>query len=130
MKRKQPMEAQLEHDLDLKRSSLVSESDLLSVTVRSNCDQEARILSVHQAETIHESIAVAFACVPRQLEKVEFGAEVVEEGATFEDYGVEVGCAAASHDMHFPSLAGVVCGAERTSLCVCARACVVRMARG
>ena len=33
----------------------------------------------------------AFSCKPVQVEAVEFGGEAVEEGATYEDYGVEVG---------------------------------------
>ena len=71
----------------------MSESALISVTVRTNTDDDpARELSVRPAEAIYESIAAAFRYEMRHVEQVEFGDEVVEEGATYEDYGVEVGC--------------------------------------
>ena len=41
--------------------------------------------------SIRDTIAQAFSCHPAQLEAVEFGGEAVEAGATYEDYGVEVG---------------------------------------
>ena len=69
----------------------ISESGMIGVTVRSNSgDDAASELSVRPAQGIHDSIATAFGCQPRQLEEVEFGGEAVEEGATYEDYGVEV----------------------------------------
>ena len=37
-----------------------------------------------------DTIVEAFSCNPAQVEAVEFGGEAVEEGATYEDYGVEV----------------------------------------
>ena len=41
----------------------------------------------------------------RDVKQVEFGDEVVEQGATYEDYGVEVGCG-----WHAFSLASFVSG--------------------
>ena len=80
------MEAQLEHDLQQKR-----ESDLIAVTVRLNDnDDSARELSVRPAQAIHESIAEAFGCKVWQLEEIDFGGQAVEQGVTYEDYGVEV----------------------------------------
>ena len=80
------MEAQLEHGLQQKR-----ESDLIAVTVRLNDnDDSARELSVRPAQAIHESIAEAFGCKVWQLEEIEFGGQAVEQGVTYEDYGVEV----------------------------------------
>ncbi len=78
---------------DLKRiASDMSESVLIGVTVRSNNGDDAiRQLSVRPSQNIRDTIAEAFSCKPAQLEAVEFGGEAVEEGATYEDYGVEVG---------------------------------------
>ena len=67
----------------------MSESVLIGVTVRSNNDA-IRQLSVRPSQNIRDTIAEAFSCKPAQLEAVEFGGEAVEEGATYEDYGVEV----------------------------------------
>ena len=85
---------QLAVERDLEHiASDVSESALIGVTVRSNTDDDAaREISVRPAQAIYESIAEAFGCKMRHVEQVEFGDEVVEEGATYEDYGVEVGC--------------------------------------
>ena len=84
------MEAEFESE---RITSDVSESALIGVTVRTNTDDDAtRELSVRPTQAIHESIAEAFGCKMRQIEQVEFGDEVVEDGATYEDYGIEVGC--------------------------------------
>ena len=86
------MQAELERDLE-RVASDASESFLIGVTVRTNIDDDAgRELLVRPAQAIYESIAEAFGCKMRHVEQVEFGDEVVEEGATYEDYGVEVGC--------------------------------------
>ena len=71
----------------------MSESTLIGVTVRSNSgdDDAIRQLSVRPSQNIRDTIAEAFGCNPAQVEAVEFGGEAVEEGATYEDYGVEVG---------------------------------------
>ena len=85
------MQAKLERDLE-RIASDVSLDDLISVTIRTNTDDDAaRELSVRPAQAIYESIVEAFGCEMRHVEQVEFGDEVVEEGATYEDYGVEVG---------------------------------------
>ena len=68
----------------------MSESTLIGVTVRSNND-DIRQLSVQPSQNIRDTIAEAFSCNPAQVEAVEFGGEAVEDGATYEDYGVEVG---------------------------------------
>ena len=80
-------------DRDLERiASHMSESALIGVTVRSNNGDDAiRQLSVRPSQNIRDTIAEAFGCHPAQVELVEFGGEAVEEGATYEDYGVEVG---------------------------------------
>ena len=82
----------LERDLERVASDM-SEISLIGVTVRSNSggDDAIRQLSVWPSQNIHDSIAEAFSCDPAQVEAVEFGGEVVEEGAMYEDYGVEVG---------------------------------------
>ena len=81
----------LERDLERVASDM-SESVLIGVTVRSNNGDDAiRQLSVRPSQNIHDSIVEAFSCKPAQVQAVEFGGEVVEEGATYEDYGVEVG---------------------------------------
>ena len=86
------MQAKLERDLE-RVASDVSRGALIGVTVRTNTDDDAtRELSVRPAQAIYESIASAFGCEMRHVQQVEFGDEVVEEGATYEDYGVEVGC--------------------------------------
>ena len=70
----------------------MSESALIGVTVRSNNGDDAiRLLSVRPSQNIHDSIVEAFSCHPAQIREVEFGGEAVEECATYEDYGVEVG---------------------------------------
>ena len=111
------MQAKLERDLE-RIDSDVSESVLIGVTVRTNTDDDAgRELLVRPAQAIYESIAEAFGCKMRHVEQVEFGDEVVEDGATYEDYGVEVGCG-----RHFrsplclwPSVGWeVACGTERS----------------
>ena len=63
----------------------------IGVIVCSNSGDAALELSVLPLQGIHKSIAEAFSCKLRQLQAVEFGGEAVEEGATYEDYGVEVG---------------------------------------
>ena len=71
----------------------MSESTLIGVTVRPNNgdDDAIRQLSVPPSQSIHDSIVEAFGCKLAQVEAVEFGGEAVEEGATYEDYRVEVG---------------------------------------
>ena len=70
----------------------MSESALIGVTVRSNNGDDAiRQLSVRPSQNIRDTIVEAFGCNQAQVEAVEFGGEAVEEGATYEDYGVEVG---------------------------------------
>ena len=70
----------------------MSESALIGVTVRFNDGDDAtRQLLVRPSQNIHDSIVEAFSCNPAQVEAVEFGGEAVEEGATYDDYGVEVG---------------------------------------
>ena len=95
---------------------------MIGVTVRSNNGDDAiRQLSVRPSQNIHDSIAEAFSCDPAQVEAVEFGGEVVEEGATYEDYGVEV-------SRHLLSWLGVVLlSGHRTGLSLCA--CAGRMVR-
>ena len=81
----------LERDLERVASDM-SESTLIGVTVRSNNgDDTIRQLSVRPSQIIRDTIVEAFGCNPAQVEAVEFGGEAVEEGATYEDYGVEVG---------------------------------------
>ena len=81
----------MERDLEHVASDL-SESTLIGVSVRSNNGDDAiRQLSVRPSQNIRDTIVVAFGCKPAQVEAVEFGGEAVEEGATYEDYGVEVG---------------------------------------
>ena len=87
----QQQQLALERDLERVASDM-SENTLISVTVRSNNgDHAIRQLSVRPSQNIRDSIVEAFSCKPAHLEAVEFGGEVVEEGATYEDYGVEVG---------------------------------------
>ena len=70
----------------------MSENTLISVTVRSNNgDHAIRQLSVRPSQNIRDTIVEAYSCNSAQVEAVEFGGETVEEGATYEDYGVEVG---------------------------------------
>ena len=67
------------------------ESALIGVTVRpNNGDDPIRQLSVRPSQNIRDTIVEAFGCNPAQVEAVEFGGEAVEEGATYEDYGIEV----------------------------------------
>ena len=81
----------MERDLERVASGM-SESVLIGVTVRSNNGDDAiRQLSVRPSQNIRDTIAEAFGCHPAQIREVEFGGEAVEEGATYEDYGVEVG---------------------------------------
>ena len=81
----------MERDLERVASDM-SESALIGVTVRSNNGDDAiRQLSVRPSQNIRDTIVEAFSCSPAQVEAVEFGGEAVEEGATYEDYGVEVG---------------------------------------
>ena len=86
-------EQQLALERDLERvASDMSKSALIGVTVRSNNGDDAiRQLSVRPSQNIRDTIVEAFNCNPAQVEAVEFGGEAVEEGATYEDYGVEVG---------------------------------------
>ena len=87
----QQQQPALERDLERVASDM-SESILIGVTVRPNNRADAiRQLSVRPSQNIHDSIVEAFSCKPAHLEAVEFGGEAVEEGATYEDYGVEVG---------------------------------------
>ena len=86
----QEQQVALERDLE-RVASDISESALIGVTVRSNTDDAIRQLSVRPSQNIRDTIAEAFSCKPAQVEAVEFGGEAVEEGATYEDYGVEVG---------------------------------------
>ena len=84
-------EVALERDLE-RVDSHMSGSALIGVTVRSNSGDDAiRQLSVRPSQNIRDTIVEAFSCNPAQVEAVEFGGEAVEEGATYEDYGVEVG---------------------------------------
>ena len=89
----QQQQQQLALDRDLERIAAdMSERALIGVTVRSNSGDDAiRQLSVRPSQNIHDTIVEAFGCNPAQVEAVEFGGEAVEEGATYEDYGVEVG---------------------------------------
>ena len=81
----------MERDLERVASDM-SGSTLIGVTVRSNNGDDAiRQLSVRPSQNIRDTIVEAFSCNPAQVEAVEFGGEAVEEGATYEDYGVEVG---------------------------------------
>ena len=87
----QQQQLALERDLE-RVASHMSESTLIGVTVRSNNGDDAiRQLSVRPSQNIRDTIVEAFSCNPAQVEAVEFGGEAVEEGATYEDYGVEVG---------------------------------------
>ena len=87
----QQQQLALERDLERVASDM-SESTLIGVTVRSNNGDDAiRQLSVRPSQNIRDTIVEAFSCNPAQVEAVEFGGEAVEEGATYEDYGVEVG---------------------------------------
>ena len=86
----QQQQPALERDLERVASDM-SERALIGVTVRSNNGDVIRQLSVRPSQNIRDSIVEAFSCHPAQVEAVEFGGEAVEEGATYEDYGVEVG---------------------------------------
>ena len=89
---KQQQQLALERDLERVASDM-SGSAPIGVTVRSNNgdDDAIRQLWVRPSQKIRDTIAKAFNCKPAQVEAVEFGGEAVEEGATYEDYGVEVG---------------------------------------
>ena len=115
----------MERDLE-RIAADMSESTLIGVTVRSNNGDDAiRQLSVRPSQNIRDTIVEAFNCNPAQVEAVEFGGEAVEEGATYEDYGVEVG----QPSFVRPSGLGVVLLAwHSTGLSLCG--CVGRMARG
>ena len=113
----QQQQLALERDLE-RIASGVSQGALITVTVRSNTDDDAgRELLVRPAQAIYESIAEAFGCKMQHVERVEFGDEVVERGATYEDYGVEVGCG-RHHRSSLLSLAycwwEAACGTERS----------------
>ena len=99
---------------------------MIGVTVRSNNGDDAiRQLSVRPSQIIRDTIVEAFSCHPAQLEAVEFGGEAVEAGATYEDYGVEVG---QSIIVRLSWLGLVLLAWHSTGLSSCA--CVCRMARG
>ena len=81
----------MERDLERVASDM-SESALIGVTVRSNNGDDAiRQLSVRPSQNIYDTIVEAFSYHPAQIREVDFGGEAVEECATYEDYGVEVG---------------------------------------
>ena len=114
----------MERDLERVASDM-SESALIGVTVRSNNGDDAiRHLSVRPSQNIRDTIAEAFGCHPAQVEVVEFGGEAVEEGATYEDYGVEVG---QPSFVRLSWLGVVLLAWHSTGLSVCA--CVGRMVR-
>ena len=115
----------MERDLE-RIAADMSESTLIGVTVRSNNgDDSIRHLSVRPSQNIRDTIVEAFSCNPAQVEAVEFGGEAVEEGATYEDYGVEVGQSAI---IRLSWLGVVLLAWHSTGLSVCG--CVRRMARG
>ena len=114
----------MERDLDRVASDM-SESTLIGVTVRSNNGDDAiRQLSVRSSQNIRDTIVEAFGCKPAQVEAVEFGGEAVEEGATYEDYGIEVGQASF---VRLSWLGVVLLPWHSTGLRLCA--CVGRMVR-
>ena len=118
-------EQQLALERDLERIAAdMSERALIGVTVRSNNGDDA-ILSVRPSQNIRDTIVEAFSCNPAQVEAVEFGGEAVEEGATYEDYGVEVG---QSIIVRLSWLGVVLLAWHSTGLSSCG--CVRRMARG
>ena len=86
----QQQQPALERDLERVASDML-ESALIGVTVCSDIDDAIRQLSVRPSQNIRDTIVEAFSCNPAQVEAVEFGGEAVEDGATYEDYGVEVG---------------------------------------
>jgi hypothetical protein len=64
---------------------------MISVKVRSDGD-EAKLLTVDPAQSVHEAIAAAFGCESQQqVQRVLFGDTDVLKGESFEDHGVEVG---------------------------------------
>lgn len=110
-------------------ASDVSHGALISVTVRTNTDDDAaRELSVRPTQAIYESIASAFECEMRHVEQVEFGDEVVVEGATYEDYGVEVGC--RGHFARLFVFGLVVVGGGVRDCAILIAVCGGRMAQG
>ena len=114
----------MERDLERVASDM-SESSLIGVTVRSNNGDDAiRQLSVRPSQSIRDTIVEAFSCNPAQVEAVEFGGEAVEEGATYEDYGVEVG---QSIIVRLSWLGLVLLAWHSTGLSLCA--CVGRRVR-
>ena len=111
----------MERDLEPVASDM-SEISLIGVTVRSNNGDDAiRQLSVRPSQNIRNTIVEAFGCQSAQIEAVEFGGEAVEEGATYEDYGVEVG---QSIIVRLSWLGLVLLAWHSTGLSVCA--CVGR----
>ena len=119
----QQQQLALERDLE-RIASHMSESAQIGVTVRSNNGDAIRLLSVRPSQNIRDTIAEAFGCHPAQLEAVEFGGEAVEEGATYEDYGVEVG---QPSFVRSSCLSVVLLAWHSTGLSVCA--CVGRTVR-
>ena len=86
--------------------------------MRSNSGDDAiRELSVRPSQNIRDTIAEAFGCKPAQVEAVEFGGEAVEEGATYEDYGVEVGQPALLVLAWRCVAVWIQCGAELVCMC-------------
>ena len=70
---------------------------MISVKVRSDGD-EAKLLTVDPAQSVHEAIAAAFGCESQQhVQRVLFGDTDVLEGESFEDHGVGVSGVAHSH---------------------------------
>ena len=112
----------MERDLE-RIAADMSESTLIGVTVRSNNgDDSIRHLSVRPSQNIRDTIVEAFSCNPAQVEAVEFGGEAVEEGATYEDYGVEVGQSAI---IRLSWLGVVLLAWHSTGLSVCACICLL-----
>ena len=118
------MQLALERDLERVASDM-SESTLIGITVRSNNGDDAiRQLSVRPSQNIRDTIVEAYSCNSAQVEAVEFGGETVEEGATYEDHGVEAG---QSIIVRLSWLGLVLLAWHSTGLSLCA--CVGRTVR-
>jgi len=62
---------------------------MINVTVYSDTE-EAKRLTVCPGQSVHLAIAEAFACESQQVHRVLFGDTDVNDGESFEDYGIEV----------------------------------------
>ena len=64
---------------------------MISVSVNSNMDDEAKRFTVDPAQCVHEAIAEAFGCErQQQVQRVLLGDMDVCEGESFEDHGMRL----------------------------------------